>query len=88
MGALAAAGCAWSARGDPGDGGKWLGPARRGRCTPRSWAQRAVRVQWELSQWGLSQRPVRVDCGLSYTTVQVTIAQSAIVACTFKKSQL
>ena len=31
--------------------------------------------------WGLSQRPARVDCGLSYTTGQATIAQSAIVAC-------
>jgi len=59
MGALAAAGCAWSARGDPGYGGKRAGLARRGRCTPRSWAQRAVRVDW----------------GLSYTTVQATIAQ-------------
>ena len=29
--------------------------------------------------WGLSQRPARVDCGLSYTTVQATIARSAIV---------
>ena len=73
MVALAAAGCAWSARGDPGYAGKWAGLARRGRCT---WAQRAVRVQR-----GLSQRPVRVDCGLSYTTVQGTIAFRAIVAC-------
>jgi len=24
--------------------------------------------------WGLSQQPARVDCGLSYTTVQATIA--------------
>ena len=74
MVALAAAGCAWSARGDPGYAGKWAGLARLGRCTPRRWAQRAVRVQW-----GLSQRPVRVDCGLSYTTVQATIALCAIV---------
>jgi len=29
---------------------------------------------------GLSQRPVRVDCRLSYTTVQATIAPSSIVA--------
>ena len=29
----------------------------------------------------LSQRPARVDCGLSYTTGQATIARSAIVAC-------
>ena len=54
----------------------WL--ARRHRCTPRSWAQRAVRVQW-----GLSQRPVRVPCRLSYTTVQATIALCAIVDCAF-----
>jgi len=70
MGAVAAAGCAWSARGNLGYGGKWAGLARRGCCTPRSLAQRAVRVDWGLSQW-----PVRVNCGLSYTTVQ------AIVAC-------
>jgi len=46
MGALAAAGCAWSARGDPHYGGKWAWLARRGRCTASSWAQRAVRVDW------------------------------------------
>jgi len=34
--------------------------------------------------WGLSQRPARVDCGLSYTTGQATIALRAIVACNFK----
>jgi len=34
--------------------------------------------------WGLSQRPARVDCRLSYTTGQATIARSAIVACTVK----
>jgi len=28
--------------------------------------------------WGLSQRPARVDCGLSYTTGQATIARSSI----------
>jgi len=60
MGALAAAGCAWSASGDPGYGGKWAGLARHGRCTPSSWTQRAVRV----------------DCGLSYTTVEATIVLS------------
>jgi len=53
-----------AARGDPGYAGKWAWLTRRRRWTPRSWAQRAVRVQW-----GLSQRLVRVDCGLSYTTV-------------------
>jgi len=30
---------------------------------------------------GLSQRLARVDCGLSYTTGQATIARSSIVAC-------
>jgi len=69
MGALAGAGWEWFARGDTGYGGKWAGLARRGRCTPRIWAQRAVRVQWILSQ-----RPVCVHCRLSYTTVQATIA--------------
>jgi len=63
MGALAAAGCAWSARGDPRYGGKWAWLARRGRCTASSWAQRAVRVDW----------------GLSYTTVQATIARFLII---------
>ena len=58
MGALAGAGWEWFARGDTGYGGKWAGLARRGRCTPRIWAQ----------------RPVRVHCRLSYTTVQATIA--------------
>ena len=66
MGALAVAGCTWSARGDPGYGGKCAGLARCGRCMPRSWAQWAVHIQW-----GLSQRPVRVDCGISYTTVRL-----------------
>jgi len=28
--------------------------------------------------WGLSQRPARIDCGLSYTKGQATIAQIAI----------
>jgi len=74
MGDLAAAGCAWSARGDPGYDGKWAGLARRGRFTPRSWPQRAVRVHW-----GLSQRPMGVDCGLSYTTVQAVISKTANV---------
>jgi len=31
--------------------------------------------------WGLSQRPVCVDYGLSYTTVQATVTQSVTVAC-------
>ena len=55
--ALAAAGCAWSARGATvGSGRGWLG------------AVVARQADW-------AQRPVRVDGGLSYTTVQ------AIVAC-------
>jgi len=64
MGALAAAGCAW----------RGTSTVRSGRgCLGAVVARHAaVRVQW-----GLSQRPVRVDCGLSYTTVQA----SAIVAC-------
>jgi len=51
MGALAAADCAWSARGKPGYTGKWAGLARCGRWTPRSWVQWPVRVEWRLSQW-------------------------------------
>ena len=31
--------------------------------------------------WGLSQRPARVDCRLSYTTGQAIVARSATVAC-------
>jgi len=59
MGALAAAGCTWSARGDLGYSGKWAGLARRCRCTPRSWAQWAVRVQW-----GLSERACKLTGGI------------------------
>jgi len=66
-------------------------------CAWRPW------LQWEVGgvvarhaggrngRWrpmGLSQRPVRVDCGLSYTTVQATIARSAIVDCFFIKTAL
>jgi len=68
MGTLAAAGCTWSARGEPAYAGKWAGLARRGGWMQRSWLQPAVRIQW-----GLSQQLVRVDCGLSYTTVQATL---------------
>ena len=49
MGALAAAGWARSARGDPRYGGKWAWLAGRGRCTASSWAQRAVHVDWGFS---------------------------------------
>jgi len=33
--------------------------------------------------WALSQRPARVDCGLSYSTGQATIALRLIVACIY-----
>ena len=50
-------------------------------CGKKTAARRAgVRVDW-----GLSQRPAGVGCGLSYTTGQATIARSAIVACVSKK---
>jgi len=48
MGALAAAGWAWSARGDPGYTEKWAGLARHCHCMPRSWVQLTVRVQWDF----------------------------------------
>jgi len=51
MGALAAAGWAGSARGDPRYGGKWAWLAVRGHCTASIWAQRAVRVDWGLSSY-------------------------------------
>ena len=61
--------CAW-ARGDPGYGGKWTGwlgaPARSLHATRLG--ATAVRIHW-----GISQRPVRVDCGLSYTAVQARL---------------
>jgi len=34
MGILAAAGCTWSERGEPGYAGKWAGLARHGRWMP------------------------------------------------------
>jgi len=71
MGALAAAGCAWSARGDPGYGGKWAGLARRGRCTPRSWAQRAVRVQMgAFSTAGARRLRAFLHCSSSHNRVE------------------
>jgi len=56
------------------------------RCTQTLSATAAARPMGAFStgvpvDWGLSQRPARVDCGLSYTTGQSTIARSAIVAC-------
>jgi len=47
-----------------------------GRCASNGAFSTGVPVDW-----GLSQRPARVDCGLSYTTGQATIALRAIVAC-------
>ena len=47
-----------------------------GRCASNGAFSTDVPVDW-----GLSQRPAHVDCGLSYTTGQATIARSAIVAC-------
>ena len=37
-----------------------------------------------VARQAAGQRAVRVDCGLSYTTVQATIVRSAIVACLYK----
>jgi len=60
---------------------------RRAKTTAaRRAATAAVRPMGAFStgvpvDWGLSQRLARVDCRLSYTTGQATIAQSAIVAC-------
>jgi len=47
-----------------------------GAARPMGALSTGVRVDWSLSQW-----PVRVNCGLSYTTGQATIALCAIVAC-------
>ena len=52
-----------------------------GRCASNGAFSTGVPVDWGLSQW-----PVRVDCRLSYTTGQATIARSAIVACSPKFS--
>jgi len=49
-----------------------------GRCASNGAFSTGVPVDW-----GLSQRPARVDCGLSYTTGQATIARSGIVACCY-----
>jgi len=58
----------WSALGDPGYGGKWA----------ESLHAKQLGATGGDVQWGLSQRPVRVDCGLSCTTVQATIALPTI----------
>jgi len=50
--------------------------ATGGAARPIGAFSTGVHVDWGLSQWS-----ARVDCGLSYTTVQATIAQSVIVAC-------
>ena len=60
----------------PEVGGAWslhatqLG-ATGGAAYPTGAFSTGVRVDW-----GLSQRPAHVDCRLSYTTVQATIARS------------
>jgi len=67
MGALAATGCAWR---------PWLHATQlgaTGTARPMGAFSMGVRVDW-----GLSQRPVRIDCGLSYTTGQATIALSRL----------
>jgi len=51
-----------------------------GRCESNGAFSTGVPVDWGLSQW-----PARIDCGLSYTTSQATIAQSVIVACIYLK---
>jgi len=75
MGALATAGSTWAARGDPGSASAWCLHHALGAARPMGAFSTGVRVDW-----GPSQRPVHVDCGLSYTTGQATIAQSTIVA--------
>jgi len=61
MGTLAAAGsCAWAARDDPGYMPR---TGRNRRCASNGGF---------LNERGLSQWPVRVDCGLSYTTGEAT----------------
>jgi len=62
MGALAA--YEWSACGEPAYAAKWAGPLHATQLGSMGGG-----VDGELSQ-----RPVRVDCRLSYTTVQATIA--------------
>jgi len=52
MGALAAAGWVWSARGDTRYGGKWAWLAGRGPCT-------TSRPEWQAGRNG----SMRVDCG-------------------------
>ena len=70
MGALAAAGCAWSARGDPRYGGKWAWLARRGHCMASSWGQRAVRVDRFVDKYTTVQATIaKRDCGLYNTNL-------------------
>ena len=74
MGALAAAGCAWAARGDPG-------------YTPHSLVQRALRIQWGLSQRACLSTGAflngRCASTAGFRTLQVT--PRAIVACSSLK---
>ena len=49
-----------------------------GRCASNGAFSTGVPVDWALSQ-----RPARVDCGLSYSTGQATIALRLIVACIY-----
>ena len=90
MGALAAAGCAWSARGDPGYAGKWAGLARCGCCTPRSWAQgRSASNGGFLN--GRTRRlgafstagAGRLRAFLHYSSSHNRAKRSAIVACSY-----
>ena len=74
----ALAACARSARDEHAYAGKWAGSLH---ATQLGSTGGGV-------QWGLSQRAVRVDCGLSYTTVQTTTTQSAIVACSYNSYNL
>jgi len=74
MGALAAAGCVWSARRDPRYSGKWAWLARCGRCTASSWAQRAVCVDWGLSIVSILQQTV------FYTLNMLIIQSNSLVA--------
>jgi len=83
MGVLAAAGCAWSARSDPGYGGKWAWLARRGRCTASSWAQRVVRVNWGLCFVGLMVLWRTQVChanSISFSPVGLTVIKDCPVA--------
>jgi len=63
-----------------GSGRGWLGAVVARHAAGRNWrcASNGAFPTSLHVDWGLSQRPVRINCGLSYTTVQ---ARSVIVAC-------